>query len=172
MNKRNLILFGFMGTGKSTVGRIAAGRLQLPFVDMDAEIEARTARTIADIFAKDGEAAFRSMERELVVELAGRGGQVISTGGGVVLDRRNIEDFSRTGFLVCLTAHEDELIRRLAGARNRPLLDDVDRDARLRALFRARRQFYESIPNTIDTTRLSPRDTAAAVVRLFMSAQA
>ncbi len=171
MNEQNLILFGFMGTGKSSVGRIAANRLQLPFVDMDMEIEARTARTIVDIFAKDGEAVFRSIERELVVELAGRAGQVISTGGGVVLDRRNIEDFSRTGFLVCLTAHEDELIRRLARARNRPLLEDADKEAKLRALLRARRPIYESIPNVIDTTRLAPRDVATAVVRLFRNAQ-
>ncbi|HWP34554.1 MAG TPA: shikimate kinase, partial [Thermodesulfobacteriota bacterium] len=83
---RNLVLVGLMGAGKSAVGRALAARLGRPFVDTDALVEARAGRPIPAIFAAGGEAAFRALEREVVAEVASRGGQVIATGGGAVVD--------------------------------------------------------------------------------------
>jgi len=104
MKNKNIILVGFMGTGKTVTGRVLAEQTGLELVDMDSIIEARAGKAISEIFAADGEAAFRAMERELVQELAQRDGLIISTGGGIVLNPDNISDFEKTGLVVCLKA--------------------------------------------------------------------
>ena len=171
MNTANIVLFGFMGTGKSVVGRLVAKSLKRPFMDMDTELEKKTGKTIAEIFEEQGEPAFRQLECNLADELAGRSNLVIATGGGVVLNHKNIETLGRTGFLVCLTACDDELIRRLLGSKHRPLLKNGDMEKKTRELIELRRPFYNNIPTQVDTTRLAPHDVAAIVVRLFKNTQ-
>lgn len=160
----NIVLMGFMGTGKTTVGRLLASRLGRPFVDMDAVIEAREGRAISAIFAKEGEAHFRKLERALAVELAGRAGQVIATGGGVVLNPDNVTDFRRTGIVVCLTAPPETILRRVAGDAHRPLLEDGEKTERIRRLLEVRRPFYEALPHRLDTAGSAPE---ALVERLL-----
>lgn len=167
MTKANLILVGFMGTGKSATGRRLAARLHREFVDMDAAIEAREGRAISDIFTQDGEPAFRRLERALVRELSAREDLVIAAGGGVVLDPENIRDFERTGVVVCLTAQPEELLRRLSGARHRPLLEQGDKEQRLRLLLEQRRPLYDAIAHQVDTTRLAPDEVARRVLEIF-----
>lgn len=167
MRDVNLVILGFMGTGKSTVARLVAGRLRRTFVDMDEEIEKKADKPITRIFHEDGEPAFRLLERDIAKELAARNNLVIAGGGGVILNPDNLKDLGATGFFVCLTAHEDEIIRRVSSGKKRPLLEDGDKEEKIRALLKARRAFYERIPNQLDTTRLSPHDAAAAVVRIF-----
>jgi shikimate kinase len=164
----NLVLVGFMGTGKTEVGRILAGRLSRPFVEMDAEIERKAGRTISDLFATEGESAFRRMEREWVREQAGKTGRVIATGGGVVLDPANLVELGRGGVVVCLMASKETLLERLRGDRSRPLLEG-DRFTRLTDLLEARRALYEAIPLRVDTTGLSPDAVADAVLKRISS---
>jgi len=148
----NIILTGFMGTGKSAVGRAVARRLGRPFVDMDEVIVAREGRSIPEIFASSGEPYFRRLEAALCRELAGQRGLVIATGGGTLIPRGNREALGRTGQLICLTATADEVLGRLEGVEDRPLLAASDRRARVEALLAERMPAYTAIPHQVDTT--------------------
>src|SRR5581483_9910495 len=100
----NIVLTGFMGTGKSVVGRQVAETLKAPFVDLDAMIVKKAGQSIKEIFASAGEPAFRALESQVVVEVSRQAGKVIATGGGALLDPQNREHLQRTGILVCLSA--------------------------------------------------------------------
>lgn len=168
MDNRNLIITGFMGTGKSTVGAEVARRIGHRFVDMDAEIEARAGKSVARIFAEDGEAAFRRMEATLCQEQSKRQGLVIATGGGTLIDKNNCEFLASTGTIVCLACAADKLMNRL-GAKtrsDRPLLSAPDRRAEIERLLEARRETYAGIPWHIDTTGLSIQEVALRVIEL------
>ncbi|MCZ7541956.1 MAG: shikimate kinase [Anaerolineae bacterium] len=162
---RNLVLAGFMGAGKSTVGRIVAWRLGLAFVDTDAEIERRVGRSIAQIFAGDGETAFRRIEAQVCHEVAAGRDQVIAVGGGALLDESTRRAFAQTGLIVCLTCALDESLRRVGDDPARPLFS-ADR-ARLTALYAARAAHYASLPHAVDTTARAPAEIAEEVIRLW-----
>ena len=139
-----------MGTGKTTVGRLLARELRLEFVDTDREIEAEHG-PIPEIFAGQGEAAFRQMEAELAVRLAERDGVVISTGGRMLLDATNADVLGAAGRIFCLTAEPTELVRRLTGpeATDRPLLAGAEPRTRITELLDERRAGYarfEQVP--------------------------
>jgi len=160
----NIVLLGFMGTGKTTVGKILARRLGMTLVDMDRVIEERTGRTISQIFAEDGEPKFRALERSLVKELSARQGLVIATGGGVVLNPDNVADFYRSGFVVCLMANPETILDRTAKESHRPLLEGGERAARITKLLESRRALYDAIAHRIDTTTLTPDEVAAKII--------
>ena len=105
----NLALIGFMGTGKTTVGRLVAEQLGFEFLDTDEFIQARTGRTIADIFAKEGESAFRALERQMVQELSSREKTVISTGGGLPTNPENLAALKSFALVVCLWASPEKI---------------------------------------------------------------
>lgn len=161
----NLVLAGFMGVGKSSVGRIVAARLGLAFVDTDAEIERQAGRRIAQIFAQDGEAAFRRLEAEVCQAFAAGRDQVIAVGGGALLDESTRRAFAQTGLIVCLTCSLDEVLRRVGDDPARPLFS-ADRE-RLAALYAARAAHYASLPHTVDTTARTPAEIAREVIRLW-----
>ena len=133
-----VVLTGFMATGKTEVGRKLAALLGAPFVDTDALVESATGRRIADIFAKEGEPHFRALEREAVERACDVEGAVVATGGGTLLDPENRRRLAAAGPVVCLTATPDELLRRVGGGADRPLLAGGDRGARIRELLAAR----------------------------------
>ena len=164
----NLVLTGFMATGKTRVGREVARRLGRPFVDMDAVIEARAGKSIPSIFADDGEAAFRRMEAELCRELGGESGLVIATGGGALIDAANRQAMMRQGMVICLSSDSDEIQRRLSrnDAADRPLLDVPDPQAEIVRLLAERQDAYAAIPWQVDTTRLSVDAVVEEVIRL------
>jgi shikimate kinase len=164
---RNIVLVGFMGTGKTAVGKALAARLGLTFVDMDAVIEQRAGKPITRLFAEDGEPAFRAMERQLVQELAGQHGLVIAAGGGIVLNPDNIRDFSGSGLVVCLQAAPETILRRVASETHRPLLPQRDKLERIRALLKARRPLYEAIPCRMDTTGFGVDEVADRIAALY-----
>ena len=147
----NVVLFGFMGTGKSAIGRALAHRLNWTFVDMDTVIEEREGRTIADLFARDGEPHFRALEKALAAELARGDHQVVSTGGGVVLDPENVRRFQETGLCVCLEADEATILQRVESKTHRPLLEQGDKADRIRALLRERKPLYDQFAIRLDT---------------------
>ncbi len=164
-NQPNIVLVGFMGTGKSSAGRIIAGRLNMQFIDMDDEIVRREGCSIPDIFRDRGEPAFRALERALVTELAGKSNMVISTGGGIVLNPENIRDFSKTGRVFNLKASPEAILRRVEHDQNRPLLQGGDRLAKISELLAKRQPLYDAISQQIDTEGHSPSDTADAVIK-------
>jgi shikimate kinase len=155
-----IFVAGFMGTGKTAVGRALARRLRLPFRDSDAEIERRCGLPVREVFARRGEPYFRRLERRVVADLARRGG-VVSLGGGALLDART-ERLARPR--VTLTCAERELWRRLKPELSaRPLLAG-GRPA-LRALLRKRRRLYRGAELTVSTTRRAPERAAALIAR-------
>lgn len=163
--RKNIILVGFMGTGKSSAGRIIASRCAMDFLDMDDEIVRREGCSIPEIFRERGEPAFRALERALVQELAGRSNLVISTGGGIVLNPDNIADFSRTGHVFCLQARPETILGRVEHDQNRPLLQGGDKLAKISELLAKRQPLYDAIPLQIDTEGHQPADTADEVIR-------
>lgn len=164
LGSRNLILTGFMGTGKTAVGQEIARRLGREFVDMDALLEDREAMTVGSIFRQKGEARFRQLEASLCRELAARQELVIGTGGGALIPDANHEILSASGPVVCLTASPDEILRRLEVTEDRPLLDVADRQARVASLLAERREAYARIPLQVDTTGLAVAQVADQVL--------
>jgi len=156
-----------MGTGKTTVGRLLSEKTGMPLVDMDALIEERAGKSISDIFAQDGEPYFRILERDMVRELASGNGQIISTGGGIVLNPDNITDFENSGIVVCLLADAETVLERVRHGSNRPLLAD-DKEAKIKELLQSRKHLYESFAHKIDTNgRPSPEPTAQEIIDLY-----
>ena len=152
-NQTNLVLLGFMGTGKSAAGRRVAELARHPFLDMDAELERRAGKAIARIFAEDGEGVFRDMEAKLAAEWGGQGlGAVIACGGGVVLREENLRALGANGVLVCLTARPAVILERTARSKKRPLLAGEDPERKIRDLLAARAGHYGKIPIQIDTS--------------------
>ncbi len=152
--KPNIVLVGFMGTGKTAVGKRLASRLGMAFTDMDAIIVEREGRPVTRIFAEEGEPYFRACERALAVELSETAGRVVATGGGIVLDSGNIRDFDRTGLVVCLTATPEAILQRVQHDTQRPLLADGDKLTKIIDLLDKRRNLYEAIPCRVDTSSM------------------
>jgi shikimate kinase len=152
-----VILTGFMATGKTEVGRRLARRLGRPFVDVDGLVEASAGRSVAVIFASDGEARFRALERAAVVEACRVPEAVVATGGGTMLDPENRRRLAAAGPIVCLAAPAEEIVRRVGEHATRPLLANGaggDRLARVRELLTERAPVYALSTHTVDTTGL------------------
>lgn len=166
---RSIVLTGFMGTGKSTVGRLLAARLGADFVDTDLLITHRHG-PIPEIFATRGEEAFRQMERDVAVEIGGRTGQVVSTGGRMLLDPANVESLCRGGRVVCLWAEPEEIIRRLTGSPvPRPLLRAPDPVSRIRELLAERESGYRRFAQIRSDSR-PPSEIMEELLRLVAHA--
>lgn len=162
----NIALIGFMGTGKTAVGEVLAGKLGRRFVEMDRLIEQVAGKPIPDIFAQDGEIAFRELEIEATRRIAASRDQVIACGGGVVLNWINIDRLKETSRIVYLVASPRAILERTSTDQNgRPLLSVPDPAQRIRELLRFRRPFYERAADmTINTSRLSIESVADHVV--------
>ena len=143
---------GLPGSGKSTVGRQLARRLQLPFLDSDHVIEERLGCSIRDYFEREGEAPFRDVEEAVIDELTLRGGGVLSTGGGSVLRSTNRQHLRDRGYVVYLCSSPEELFRRLRNDVSRPLLQVADPLARLRDLYSQRDPLYRETAHFIVET--------------------
>jgi len=167
MQKTNIVLVGFMGTGKTAVGELLAGQLGKTLVDMDSMIAEREGKSIPRIFAEDGEPRFRALERALVQELAGRTDLVVSTGGGIVLNAANVEDFARSGLVVCLTATAETILERVGDDTNRPLLAVEDKLGKIKELLAVRQSYYDAVPCQLATDGKSPAAVAAEICALY-----
>ncbi len=161
---RNIVITGFMGTGKTTVGRVVARLLGRDFVDMDTEIELRAGMPIAQIFRRHGEERFRELERKVAFDLSLRHGVVVATGGGALVNDDLRELMARRSLLVCLNASRAEIRERLAENADRPLAADWE------VHYLARRGAYARIPLQIQTAGKKPREVAGEIVALFEGA--
>jgi shikimate kinase len=164
---RNIVLTGFMGTGKTTVGRLLAARLDREFVDTDQLIEERHG-PILQIFAEHGERRFRQIESELAAELARRSGLVVSSGGRMLVDGGNADLLESTGDVVALTAEVDTIVRRVGGERaaaSRPMLAGGDVRGRIVELLAERAAAYGRF-RQVATDDRTPEEIAAEIEAL------
>jgi shikimate kinase len=163
---RAIVLIGFMGSGKSSVGRILERKTGWPRFDTDEMISARFGRPIAEIFADAGEEAFRNAEAEVLRQLSAIDPAVIVTGGGIVLRPGNVELLRRAGTLVHLEADEETLFRRVSRRATRPLLQTENPRATLSELLRVRLPLYRQAADFhVDTSRLTHEEVAEAVLK-------
>lgn len=167
--KRHVVLIGLPGSGKTTVGRLAAPELGATFADVDEEIERTERRTVLEIFTEKGEAAFRALERAWVDRLLGTSPSVIAPGGGWAAQPGHLESVRGRGFLVYLETSPEKAGQRVASQRHRPLLAGGAPHEKMRDLYAARRAFYERAGATVETDRRTAEEVAREVVALARS---
>ena len=166
-NQCNVALTGFMATGKSTVGLLAAEKLDFEFIDTDDLIEKRWGKSIADIFLEEGEQAFRKKEERIAAELGERRGLVIATGGGMMQNPANVKAFKRRGQIYCLTASAGTILERISNDQDviRPLVQVDDPAKRIQELITARQKVYDQFIQ-IDTTDKTPEQVVAELLAI------
>jgi len=163
----NLALIGFMGTGKTSVGWLVAENMQFDFLDTDEMIQTRTGRSITDIFAKDGETAFRALERQVVDELSTHEKTVIATGGGLPTNPENLDALKTHALVICLWSAPEKIWERVRHQSHRPLLHDADPQKKIRDLLVAREPFYKQADVLINTDLRSAREVAQQIELQF-----
>ena len=161
---KNIVLTGFMGTGKSEVARELSRLSGLRLIDIDREIESSQQRTISDIFRQDGEEYFRQIETAAIVHFSAIEGAIISTGGGAVLKEENLQALRVNGTIFCLTASPETILERTEGDTDRPLLPSEDRLEKIAELLASRRPFYERSGVMIDTEGKTPLEIAYEIM--------
>lgn len=162
---KNIVLTGFMGAGKSSVGRSLAKRLGLEVIDTDDVVEKDSEMKISDIFARFGESVFRGLERKAVEKISMLENHVIITGGGVVLNKDNILDLRRRGVIVYLHASPEVIYKRVKDDADRPLLQVKEPLKKIRELLEYRAPFYRDNDLEIDTTGLTVEKVASEIVK-------
>lgn len=163
----NIVLAGFMGTGKTSVGKILADRTKRRFLDTDKVIEQRSKKTVSRIFAEDGQSAFRTLERSVVADLHHPSSLVVATGGGAVLDPVNVYHLLQGGVIICLHATMDTLLARLLAKTDRPLLADEDQETEIHNLMQERQETYNKLPHHIHTDGLTLHQVADQVMEIY-----
>ena len=156
--RENIILIGFMGVGKTSLGKLLASKLGRGFVDLDEKIEHDAKMSIPKIFETYGEKYFRELEKAAVKEVSTRRNIVIATGGGTVKDAENLQLLKDSGIIICLTTDPEEIFRRTEKRGERPVLDGGgnERLETIKKLLAEREQFYAQADCKIDTTEWSP----------------
>ncbi len=168
----NLALIGFMGTGKSSVGRAVADVLRFAYLDTDQLIEAAAGMSISNIFSSRGEDVFRQMESAVVKELESRRKTVIATGGGLPVNPANLTSLKTHALVVCLWATPESIYERVRDHSHRPLLNEPDPLEKIRQLLAAREPYYRQADVLVNSEMRSVREVAAHVAHEFHCAQA
>jgi len=166
---QNIALVGFMAVGKSAVGRNLARKLRRRFVDVDALIEKAEGRKVREIFAQEGEAYFRTLEKQKLSEVLTESGQVIATGGGIVMDEDTLTLLRQNTLLIGLTASTDVLVSRAGKNSKRPLLKGVDVRERVEELLQKRQSRYAEAHMTIDTSGLAIEQVVEKILQMIQS---
>jgi shikimate kinase len=163
----NIALIGFMGTGKTSVGRIVAEQLRFDYLDTDELIQSATGRTIPEIFKTDGETRFRELEEKVVAEISTRTKTVIATGGGLPVNPKNLASLKSHALVVSLWSSPEKIWERVRHQGHRPLLHDENPQAKIRELLAAREPFYKQADVLLNTELRSVREVAQQVVHQF-----
>ena len=169
---KNIVLIGFMGTGKTSTGKVLAQRLGKAFIDLDSRIEETYGETIPQMFATKGESYFRQCEKEMVKKVSQRSNAIISTGGGTIKDAENVAALRERGIIVCLTARPEVILERTERKGERPVLDGADAGDRLQAirdLLAEREKYYSRADFAIDTSESSPLQVVERIVHALKS---
>lgn len=164
---KNIVLVGFMGTGKTVVGKQIAHDLGMQFVSTDELIEKKANMPIDDIFSKKGESYFRQLERETMMEVSANDFSVIDTGGGAVINELNVKDLKMQGVLFCLNATAEEILKRIGGEKHRPLLNVNDPLGEINYLLKKREPYYKRADYQIDTTGKSVKRVAEEIISIY-----
>ncbi len=164
--KSNIALIGFMGTGKTAVGKLLAERLGREFIELDALIEKKAEKSIPEIFQQDGEIAFRELEIEATREVAEKENAVIACGGGVVLNQINVDRLKKQSVIVYLTASPEVILKRTSSDKDeRPLLVAEDKASKVDALLKLRKPFYDRAADmTVDTSELEVTEVVEQIL--------
>ncbi len=162
----NIYLVGFMGTGKTTIGRELAKFKKWRFADLDELIELEEKMTIPEIFSKKGEKYFRGVESRALKEISREKNFVVACGGGIVLEKKNIAVMKETGFMVCLKACPEVILKRTSLSLNRPLLNTGSPRERISLLLKLRSPYYALADAEINTSRLSVKELARRIAAM------
>ncbi len=163
---KNIVIVGFMGTGKTVVAKLLAEKTGMKYVSTDKMIESREKKTIKTIFKEKGEEYFRKIEKEIVKNVSSGSGQIIDAGGGVVLDGENMKNLKFSGIVVCLWADPGVIHKRTAKYRTRPLLNVPDPEGRIKELMDLRRPLYEQADFQVDTSTLDAAGVAEQIMKV------
>jgi len=163
----NIILTGFMGTGKSAIGKKLAQRLRMGYLDTDEIIEKREGCKIFQIFQEKGEGYFREIETQVVKEVALWDNYVIATGGGVVLKEENMNALKKNGLIICLSADPETIWKRTSDGQRRPLLNCKNPKERIKSLLKERRPYYQKADFAIETSKLNNEEIVERIIAIF-----
>lgn len=163
---RNIILIGFMGSGKTTVATALANRLKMKYVSTDDLIEKKEKRTINEIFIRSGEEYFRDVESDIVRSLCSVENAVIDAGGGIVLREDNIANLKSAGIVVCLTADEETIFERTKKYKHRPLLNVDDPKRKIKELLYKRKALYAKADHVVDTGKLTVKQVVEKIAEI------
>lgn len=170
--ENNIVLCGFMGCGKSTVGRALAAKLGFKFCDSDTVIEQREGTAISNIFAEKGEGYFRELEKTVIRELSEQNGLIIATGGGAVLNPENAENLRRTGLVIFLDITPKAVLKRLEGDTTRPLLMRNDKEAAVNELMTKRKPLYTAAGHFTVNAEQSVDEVVEKIIELYVKSGA
>ena len=170
VDMKNIVILGFMGTGKTAVSRVLADLLNMKLVSTDEMIEEKEGSAINDIFAKKGEPYFRNVEREVIKEVSLMKDAVIDAGGGVVLDDKNMENLRVNGILFRLKAAPDVILERTSRYAHRPLLNVADPMGMIKKLLEKREVYYEKADFHIETSGRNVKDVANEIIQVYRHA--
>lgn len=163
---KNIVLVGFMGTGKTAVSKALAAKLGREFVELDDIIEKKEGIPIREIFEKKDEPYFRNLEREAVREASRKEGIVISAGGGAIVDEENLRNLRKNSVIVCLEASPDVILKRTKGNTCRPLLNVSDPKKEIEGLLKKRAPYYKKADHHINTDKLSVDEVIEKIIHL------
>lgn len=164
---QHIALVGFMGTGKTVVGKKLAEKLGREFLELDSLIEEREGISIREIFEKKGEPYFRKIEKDVVREAVQKKGVIISAGGGAIIDEENFKNLKKNGVVICLEASPDVILERTKGLTTRPLLDVPDPKERIEELLKKRDPYYKKADFCINTDNLTVTQVVEKIISLL-----
>ena len=162
---KNIVLIGFMGVGKTTTGQLISEKLSVAFFDTDKIIEQTTDMSVSELFEKLGEKEFRKYETEVVNLLSNTEGCVISCGGGIVLNKKNIDLLSKNGIIIYLKASIDTIVKRISSDKTRPIIAAMENPKKeIELLFNKRKNFYENNNFSLDVDSLTPDEISDKII--------
>jgi len=164
---KNIVLVGFMGTGKTTIAKELARRLNFNYISIDELIEKRENKSISQIFAEKGESYFRDLESEIVKEVSQGNNLIIDAGGGVVLREENVLNLKKKGILICLKAKPEVILERTKGYTHRPLLNVPNPKERIEELLKIREPYYRKADYFIDTSNISVQEAVEKILEII-----
>ncbi|MEW6171110.1 MAG: shikimate kinase [Candidatus Omnitrophota bacterium] len=164
---KNIYLVGFMGTGKTATAKLIAKTLNRKFLDLDDLITTKEKKSITKIFEEKGEVYFRKVEKEIVKEISAQKDLIVACGGGVVIDKDNLDNLKKSGVVICLTSTPEIILERTKKFNHRPLLNVDNPIEKIKELLIKREPFYNQAHYILDTTKLTPAQTKDEVLKLI-----